>query len=406
MATALATAVEKALETVMANQEGWAILGMSGDELTTHIVKQQQQHAYGTSKNGLIGCDGGPKYGRNYDGTKARPRADWCVSDGASRIWIKGKLEGVQNICDAEFTAKTVATIVCVDSRPNKAIIFDSKSSGSRYDKTKEAAKRNERDEPHDASLHRHPARVMIRSCANMTNKRQSEIGTRWTKSHKTTPTGHDGYANDSADSGCTFSRSTSAAMVPRLRSGSDDYFIARTGYGVYTKAVFKAVCTCAKNAMKFTATKNGVIVQHDILWPAAVAGIRLKNGRHSQMCDFAIKASAKALPTPKMLRSRYGDTIIDDITCPLCGSETDAVEHLLCDCPTTQHARDKIYNQLVCTINCTHHQPNDKENRKTSEFVLEGYEKEVDAITADGAHLCWVPRARVQTANASHTWD
>jgi hypothetical protein len=125
----------------MANQEGWAILGMSGDELTTHIVKQQQQHAYGTSANGLIGCDGGLKYGRNYDGTKARPRADWCVPDGASRIWIQGKLEGDQNICDAEFMAKTVATIVCVD-RPNKAIILDSKSSGSRYEKAKEAAKR------------------------------------------------------------------------------------------------------------------------------------------------------------------------------------------------------------------------------------------------------------------------
>jgi hypothetical protein len=34
----------------------------------------------------------------NYDGTRARPRADWCVSDGASRIWIKGKLEGDKDI--------------------------------------------------------------------------------------------------------------------------------------------------------------------------------------------------------------------------------------------------------------------------------------------------------------------
>jgi hypothetical protein len=266
---AIATVIEKAFETMMANQEGWAMLGMGGDGLTTHIVKQQQQHAYGTSENGLIGCDGGPKYGRNYDGTKARPRADWCVSDGASRIWIKGKLEGDQNICGAEFMAKTIATMVCVD-RPNKTIIFDSKSSGSRYDKAKEAAKRNERDEPQDASLHKHPARVMIKSCANMINKRQNEIGTRWTKSHKLTLTGHDGYANDSADSGCTFSRSTRAAMVPRLRSGSGDYFIARAGHGVYTKAVYKAVYTCAKKAMNFTATKNRVIVHHDLLWPAA----------------------------------------------------------------------------------------------------------------------------------------
>jgi hypothetical protein len=91
---------------------------------------------YGTSESGLIGCDGGLEYGRNYDDTKARPRADWRVSDGPSRIWIKGKLEGDQNICGAEFMAKTVATIVCVD-KPNKTIIFDSKSSGSRYDKAK-----------------------------------------------------------------------------------------------------------------------------------------------------------------------------------------------------------------------------------------------------------------------------
>ena len=108
---------------------------------------------------------------------------------------------------------------------------------------------------------------------------------------------------------------------------------------------------TCAKKATKFTATKNRVIVHHDSLWPAAVAGIREKHGRHCQMGDFAIKASANSLPTSKLLQQRYGETIVDDITCPLCGSGTDTIEHLLCECPTTQHARDKIYNQLVCTI-------------------------------------------------------
>jgi hypothetical protein len=63
--------------------------------------------------------------------------------------------------------------------------------------------------------------------------------------------------------------------MVPRLRSGCDEYFIARAGYGVYTKAVYAAIYGCAKKAMCFTATKNRVIVHHDLLWPAAVAGIR-----------------------------------------------------------------------------------------------------------------------------------
>jgi hypothetical protein len=38
-------------------------------------------------------------------------------------------LEGDQDICDAEFMAKAVATIVCVD-RPGKTTVFDSKSSG------------------------------------------------------------------------------------------------------------------------------------------------------------------------------------------------------------------------------------------------------------------------------------
>ena len=106
---------------------------------------------------------------------------------------------------------------------------------------------------------------------------------------------------------GCTYSRSTCAAMVPRLRSGCDEYFIARAGYGVYTKAVYAAIYGCAKKAMCFTATKNRVIVHHDLLWPAAVAGIRSKNGRNSLMSDFAIKTSAKSLPTSKMLRRRHG---------------------------------------------------------------------------------------------------
>jgi hypothetical protein len=166
----------------------------------------------------------------------------------------------------------------------------------------------------------------------------------------------------------------------------------------IYTKPVYEAVYACAKKVMNFTATKNRVIVHHDLLWPAAVAGIRPKNGRHSQMSDFAVKASAKAIPTSKMLRSRYGDTIIDDITCPLCGAETDTIEHL-----PDHSARARRDIQPTSMQNCTHHQPNDKENRKMGEVMLEGHEKEVDAIAADGAHLCWLPHARVQTANASH---
>jgi hypothetical protein len=44
--------------------------------------------------------------------------------------------------------------------------------------------------------------------------------------------------------------------MVPRLRSGCDEYFIARAKYGVYTKAVYAAIYVCAKKAMSFTASR------------------------------------------------------------------------------------------------------------------------------------------------------
>jgi hypothetical protein len=39
-----------------------------------------------------------------------------------------------------------------------------------------------------------------------------------------------------------------------------------------------------------FTATKNRVIVHHDLLWPAAAAGFRSKNGRNSQMSVHFIR--------------------------------------------------------------------------------------------------------------------
>jgi hypothetical protein len=158
--------------------------------------------------------------------------------------------------------------------------------------------------------------------------------------------------------------------MVPRLRSGCDEYFIARAGYGVYTKAVYAAIYVCAKKAMSFTATKSRVIVHHDLLWPAAAARIRSKNGRNSQMIDFAIKTSAKALPTSKMLQSRYGETIIDDITCL---NRHTGAPILRMPCHTARK-RQNIHTTGV--QNCKCHGPKDKENRKTGEIMLEGHEK------------------------------
>jgi hypothetical protein len=88
-AEALSATTESAIERMLANQGGWAHLDMSSDELAIHITKQQQQHTYGTGVSGLIGCDGGLTYGRNYDGTKARPRADWCVHEGVFQTALR-----------------------------------------------------------------------------------------------------------------------------------------------------------------------------------------------------------------------------------------------------------------------------------------------------------------------------
>jgi hypothetical protein len=107
---------------------------MSGDELTEHLVNAQRQRTYGNNTHNTIGCDGGPKSTCLCNGTKGRPRAGWCVSDGITHTWVLGKLEGEPNICDAEFMAKTVAAMICAD-KPNKPIVFDSKSSGKRYDR-------------------------------------------------------------------------------------------------------------------------------------------------------------------------------------------------------------------------------------------------------------------------------
>jgi hypothetical protein len=51
------------------------------------------------------------------------------------------------------------------------------------------------------------------------------------------------------------------------------------------------------------------------------------------------------------MLRCRHGAIIIDDTTCALCGAPTYTQAHLFCECPATQHARDKIYTHLTHKI-------------------------------------------------------
>jgi hypothetical protein len=129
----LTKAIEACITKAVSRQEAWANLNMHGDELTEHLVNAQLQRTYGNNTHNTTGCDGGLESTCLYDGTKGRPRADWCVSDGITHTWVLGKLEGEPNICDVEFMAKTVATMICAD-KPNKTIVFDSKSSGKRYD--------------------------------------------------------------------------------------------------------------------------------------------------------------------------------------------------------------------------------------------------------------------------------
>jgi hypothetical protein len=267
---------------------------MNGDELTEHLVNAQRQRTYGNNTHNTIGCDGGLKADCLYDGTKGRSRADWCVSDGITHTWVLGKLEGEQNICDAEFMAKTVATMICAD-KPNKTIVYDSMSSGMRFGQSKELAKQIVSGQKVTMQKHRQEGRTMIRSCANQIAKRAHEMHTRWTKSHKEKLVTPDDYTNDSADQGCTYSRETGAATIPRLRSGCDAFFMSREGYGIYTKSPYDVVLESAtKEALK-GASVNRLIVHQEQIWPVTVASLQSKS--KNRKADFMIKATAKALP-------------------------------------------------------------------------------------------------------------
>ena len=180
----LTRTIEACITQTVSRQEAWAKLNMSGDELTEYMVKAQRQRTYGNNTHNTIGCDGGLKAKCRYDGTKGPPRADWCVSDGITHTWVLGRLEGEQNICDAEFMAKSVATMICAD-KPSKTIVYDSRSSGMRFEQSKKMAKQMASGQKATLQKHRQEGRTMIRSCANQMAKRLYELYTRWTKSHK-----------------------------------------------------------------------------------------------------------------------------------------------------------------------------------------------------------------------------
>ena len=93
----LTKAIEACITKAVSRQEAWANLNMNGYELTEHLVNAQRQRTYGNNTHNSIGCDGGLKATCLYDGTKGRPRADWCVSDGITHTWVLGKLEGEPN---------------------------------------------------------------------------------------------------------------------------------------------------------------------------------------------------------------------------------------------------------------------------------------------------------------------
>jgi hypothetical protein len=71
----------------------------------------------------------------------------------------------------------------------------------------------------------------------------------------------------------------------------------------------------------------------------------------NSRLGDFATKGSARALPCSTRLRYYYGDDIIRDTTCPLCGDPNDTQKHLFCDCEATKRSRVRIYEHAMMLV-------------------------------------------------------
>ena len=129
-AATLAYAIERSIGEKLAQEEAWTCLGLNGDEMTKQAIAPKLQHPYGCGTEGLIGCDGGLKHVTKSNGTKCQPRADFCVSDGRAHVWVCGKLEGRQNICDAEFMAKTVATMICAQTKRRRRLYTTATQAG------------------------------------------------------------------------------------------------------------------------------------------------------------------------------------------------------------------------------------------------------------------------------------
>jgi len=347
MANALAQQLERSLATTTADEEAWTRLGLNGDERTIRAVHDQLQWTYGCGTDKLIGCDGGLKYRRDGNGKQRLPRADWCVADGTTHVWVSGKLEGAQNICDAEFMAKTVATMVCIDEA-DRVLIYDSQASGRRYQRAQRTAKDNLNGVISTVGR-RSPARTMIRSCAKVIAARTHPLTTRWCKSHKEVLETPDDYSNDSADRGCTHSRRVRKMEVCRLRNGCDDFFISRDGYGIVDEAIYDEVYEQHLLRLSAKITTNKALVNIDTIWAGPMKAVR----QHStcKYGDFAAKGASSALPTSTRMRRIYGEEVVTDTTCPLCGEAPDTQTHLLCHCKYTQKARDQIYTRLVCAI-------------------------------------------------------
>jgi hypothetical protein len=118
--------------------------------------------------------------------------------------------------------------------------------------------------------------------------------------------------------------------MIPKLRSGCDEFFLSEDGYGIFDGSVYdKVYDTCIMNDT--TATSNALLSNYHTTWPATIEKIRgLSNSR---LGDFATKGTARALPCSTRLRYYYGDDVIRDTTCPLCGDPNDTQKHIFCEC-------------------------------------------------------------------------
>ena len=174
---------------------------------------------------------------------------------------------------------------------------------------------------------------------------------------------------------------------------------MSREGYGIYTKSPYDAVLESAtKKALKGVSVNRWLVNQEQV-WPATVASLQSKS--RNRKADFMIKTTAKALPTSTLMRHKYGASIIDDITCPLCGGDNDTEKHLFCECPNTEKAHTNI--RKARTRGSPRHENDNETSKKESEVMLGRGDTEHIGITPRRAHIRGANTHDIQNTTGRH---